>query len=460
MGSACADAYDRGPCLRGFFSVEGKSAVMRNKALIIVIMVTTTMLLGELKYQPFHSDFRISFGSGIFFFWLIWFREIPILFASLLMGSAVVLFRIWLDFMALGDGFRLYESAFIHVPSLAFYLFFALILWVGRFWNYLQALLKLGALGVVADFSGNMLELIVRKILISHGVPFSFPPWPPFFLLILAFVRSFFIVGFFSIIQMRHLREISREQQLRFEKMLMISSDLHVEALYLKKVMGHIEQATRNSYNLYRELKKQEAKGNLPELDPPLSCCALSIAEEVHEIKKDSQRILSGVSKIIQQEQIVKELTIAEIVCLVLNANQKYARMLGKDISFQNEVETSLTTRHVYSLLSVLNNLLSNAVEAIEETGTIAVRAYERDRRLVFRISDTGTGIMPGDEAFIFKPGYTTKYDEQGNASTGIGLAHVKDVVESFEGTIRLVQGQISEVTVFEVSIPIHRLWG
>jgi two-component system sensor histidine kinase YcbA len=431
---------------------------VRNKVVMILMLVAATVLFGELKYQPFDSDFRISFGSGIFFFWLIWFREVPILLVSILTGSAVVLFRVWLDFMAPGDSFSIHQSALEHVPSLAFYLFFGFVFWVGKGWRYLQVPLKLGTLGVAADFSANLVELIVRKSLLYPIRSITFIPEEEYLLFILAFVRSFLIVGFFTIIQMRHLREINREQQLRFEKMLMISSDLHVEALYLKKVMEHIEQATRNGYNLYRELKSWESNGTLPELSPPLSRRALSIAEEVHEIKKDSQRILSGVSKIIQQERVVERLTIEEIVQLVINANQKYARMLGKEIDFHSAVHVSYTTTHVYSLLSVFNNLLSNAVEAIEQKGTIFFRVHKDEDVFVFRVSDTGSGIAPGDEEFIFIPGYTTKYDEKGNASTGIGLPHTKDIVTSLGGTLEVKRGHPPEAVIFEVLLPIERL--
>lgn len=314
----------------------------------------------------------------------MWLRDVPIMLASLLTGSAVVLFRIWLDYVMGKEVFQFYQSALSHVPSLAFYLFFGLVIWLGRAERYVNAPLKLGLIGAIADLSANMAELLVRKSLVSQGVYFEFVPQEEYLLLILAFVRSFFIVGFLNIIQMRHLREMNREQQLRFEKMLMISSDLHVEALYLKKVMGHIEQATRNGYNLYRELRTRESRDEVPELDPPLSRRALSIAEEVHEIKKDSQRILSGVSRIIQQERVVQELTIEEIVQLVLNANQKYARMLKKDIEFTSDLQTSLATRHVYSLLSVLNNLLSNAVEAIEDSGIVRLGVYEQQEKFYF----------------------------------------------------------------------------
>ena len=432
--------------------------MLRSKFSVILLLVGAIMLFGELKFQPFNSEFRISFGSAIFFFALIWFREIPILLTSVLAGGAVVGFRVLLDFIFPIFPLSLMDSLLIHLPSFVFYIVFGLIIWMGRAWRHLQQPIRLGFLGAIADFSGNIAELIVRKSVLDGHMYVPFALQEEYFLLILAFVRSFLIVGFFNIIEIRHLREIHEEQQLRFEKLLMIGSDLHVEALYLKKMMGHIEQVTRNGYHLYRDVKQYEAEGILPKEDPLLSRRALFIAEEVHEIKKDSQRILSGVSKIIQQEEAASHLGVRDILRLVLNANDKYARMLGKKIQFRADIQVALVTEEVYSLLSVLNNLLSNAVEAIEEEGSITLRVRREEDMFVFAVTDSGSGIAEGDEAYIFSPGYTTKYDEQGNASTGIGLAHAQHIVEQLGGTLTFSRGQAPEVTLFTVRLPVHVL--
>ena len=72
--------------------------------------------------------------------------------------------------------------------------------------------------------------------------------------------------------------------------MLEVGSELYAETLYLQKSMNHIEQITASSHDLYRKLKKTELH--------QLSVQALLIAQEIHEVKKDSQRILSGLTKI------------------------------------------------------------------------------------------------------------------------------------------------------------------
>jgi two-component system, sensor histidine kinase YcbA len=426
---------------------------VNRKLLILLALIAATVLFGELKYVPFHSEFRISFGSAVFFFLLLWLQDTPIPLASALAGGAVVLFRVWLDYILAPGSFNVWASLLTHLPSLTFYLTFGFVLTAGRVRRYLNIPLVLGLIGFSADFLANLTELFVRKSLAAGASLFPFEPREDYLLFILAFVRSFFVVGFFNMIQIGHLREISREQRLRFEKLLLISSDLHMESLYLKKVMGHIEQVTRDGYNLYRDLKPLEKHGQLPQADPPLSMRALSIAEEVHEIKKDSQRILSGVSRIIEQETVVDQMTIKEIVALAIGANKKYAEMLEKNITFTSAVHTYLVTDKIYALLSVINNLLSNAVEAIEQQGEISVRVQQEKENLTFRISDSGGGIAGGDKPYIFIPGYTTKYDSKGNPSTGIGLAHALQIVNEYGGKLEVEQGQPPECTIFVICI-------
>ena len=80
------------------------------------------------------------------------------------------------------------------------------------------------------------------------------------------------------------------EQKKQMQEMLEVGSELYAETLYLQKSMNHIEQITASSHDLYRKLKKENHH--------ELSVQALLIAQEIHEVKKDSQRILSGLSKI------------------------------------------------------------------------------------------------------------------------------------------------------------------
>ena len=133
-----------------------------------------------------------------------------------------------------------------------------------------------------------------------------------------ALFRSFFVVGLYSMITVS-------EQKKQMQEMLGVGADLYAESLYLQKSLDHIEQITAASHELYRKLKKK----NLQEL----SVQALLITQEIHEVKKDTQRILSGISSI-STEKRNDVLLLSEVLSLVVTANEKYSILLKKENHF------------------------------------------------------------------------------------------------------------------------------
>ena len=81
---------------------------------------------------------------------------------------------------------------------------------------------------------------------------------------------------------------------------------------------------------------------------------------------------------------------------------------------------------HVYTILSIINNLVSNSVEAIKGDGWIKLSICKTHELIEFKIEDDAGGIPENKKDLIFKPGYTTKYDNSGKPSTGMGLTYVK----------------------------------
>ncbi|HEY0250819.1 MAG TPA: ATP-binding protein, partial [Kofleriaceae bacterium] len=82
----------------------------------------------------------------------------------------------------------------------------------------------------------------------------------------------------------------------------------------------------------------------------------------------------------------------------------------------------------------ILVNLVINAVDAITGEGTVTVsaRASEDGKRVVCEVRDTGSGIPAEALQKIFEPFYTTK----GERGTGLGLPVVRDIVETYGGTL------------------------
>lgn len=417
---------------------------MNNRLWTLVVLVFTTALLGEMKINPFDNFFRFSLGSAIFFFGLLSFRSAPILVTGFSTGIFVLLFRMMID-LILGRVFWI-DSFFIHLPAAFYYFNFTLLVYVTKIQKYLKTPIRVGIIGACIDFSSNMVELSFR-ILIQEQ--FTLTLETIWMLLLFGILRSFCAVGLYNILNFSQLIAISEARQHELERLVMINTSLYEETFFLRKSMSHLEDITRKSYQLYMRLMELENKE---------ASTALYIAEHVHEVKKDSQKILAGLSKLMSQEQLNLHISITDICDLVIKTNQKYAEALEKPIQFQKKCDIDSCTNHVYALLSVLNNLVSNAVEAIHHSGWVELRVVEDNHNIKFFVTDSGIGISEEDQDWIFEPGFTTKFDKNGNPSTGIGLTHAQKIVQNLNGSIQL-SNEKGQPTQFIVAIPKDQLF-
>ncbi|MDF2857415.1 MAG: histidine kinase [Neobacillus sp.] len=70
---------------------------MSEKLVAYIFMIIAVPIAGEMKFYPIDGDLRVSLGTPIFFFILLWLRKIHPIISGLLVGTAVVLFRIFLS---------------------------------------------------------------------------------------------------------------------------------------------------------------------------------------------------------------------------------------------------------------------------------------------------------------------------------------------------------------------------
>lgn len=96
----------------------------------------------------------------------------------------------------------------------------------------------------------------------------------------------------------------------------------------------------------------------------------------------------------------------------------------------------------------VLVNLLTNAVEAIDEEGTIRVCVDNAEYGTTLTVEDTGEGMAPALKYRIFDLFFTTKA-----AGTGVGLPIIKKVIEAHGGSID-VSSQPGKGSKFNVFLP------
>jgi signal transduction histidine kinase len=102
-------------------------------------------------------------------------------------------------------------------------------------------------------------------------------------------------------------------------------------------------------------------------------------------------------------------------------------------------------------LIRVITNLVKNGTQAIPEEQKdkkIVVNVSEVDDQVLITISDNGVGISEENKEKIFEPKFTTK-----SSGMGLGLAMVKNIVETYKGNITFTT-QKNKGTTFKVSFP------
>ncbi len=421
---------------------------MRENVYILLLMLVMVPIAGELKFHPFNDDFRVSFGTTAFFFFLLWIRKIPSYVTGVLAGVVLMVFRIGLDWL-MADDFQFASSYRLHLPAFFFYVTYASMFSLLRINEHHHRPLLVGLLGTVTEIAANMMELAIRSPALESVA--TLPVIGQ--IAVIALLRSFFVLSFFNMIQLRQAKWMEEQQRTRHEHSLMLISNLYEESIQLKKTLQQVEEITRDCYDLYRQLKMVPSA-----TQEGFAQRALRIAGQVHEIKKDNQRIYAGLSKMISHEHANDYMEIQELIAIIVRTNEKYARLLGKEIAFIADVHAPHAVFHMYTTLSLVNNLAANAVEAIESKGTISIGVREEQGWIQFRVSDDGTGIAVKDQELLFKPGFTTKFDISGKPSTGIGLSYVKEMVESLHGTIAIEQNVPPFETVFIIRLPVSSL--
>ena len=97
----------------------------------------------------------------------------------------------------------------------------------------------------------------------------------------------------------------------------------------------------------------------------------------------------------------------------------------------------------------VIENLVKNAVDAMEGKGTITVTCQQQDDEIEVLVADTGKGMDSSTRRQVFQPGFTTK-----QRGWGLGLTLAKRIIEEYHGgRLYVKQSHVGQGTVFAVVV-------
>jgi signal transduction histidine kinase len=223
-----------------------------------------------------------------------------------------------------------------------------------------------------------------------------------------------------------------------------------------------VQLARSEREQAWREMAKQVAH----EIKNPLTPLRLTVQNFQRKFNPEDENIHSKVDEysktIIQQidtmssiasafsnfakmpAQQNETLNVVKIVKLALDIfNEDY-------IVFTSDSEEIIAKFDRTQLIRVVTNLVKNAIQAIPDNQTpkVVINVSEDNGNIVITVADNGSGVSEENKDKVFEPKFTTK-----TSGMGLGLAMVKNIVETYKGNISFVSEK-DKGTTFKVAFP------
>lgn len=303
----------------------------------------------------------------------------------------------------------------------------------------------------LCDALSNMLNLTLS----SHfTLPWNTSTLAP--LLGLALLRSFIAAAFLWATDRYRLLLLHEEHEQRYRHLFLMTANLKTELYFLKKDSEDIEAVMTHAYQLYEQLERFQISDDLTAL-------ALSIARDVHEVKKDNLRIIRGIDEEVVGAYDREAMSLSDLIHILEVSTRQLLGAQRADIRLECRYRENLSILEHYRLLSILKNLVTNAVEAIQAgsgRGAVFVDCWTQAGQLCLRVRDNGPGILPRARSLLFEVGYSTKYDpDTGDIKRGVGLPAVQYIVNELGGTIE-VESVPNKRTQFQIGLPLESVTG
>jgi len=414
----------------------------------VILVVTVTVIATELFIVTDIGPFRFSMGTVVFVYAILSLNHLLIIPTAILVAISTLLLRVVLDyFFWLPRDYFTFMMAHQY-SGLVYFLLLSIILKIGGIREgarkfSMPLILYLGAAVTVSNFAEAVVRVPYQEIIVIDNI---------IILVLMSSVQVFLVNSLVNISQFQKTMVLDEQQKASYEKMLIVASELYDELFYMQKSMENIENIMAKSYNLHKQLKE------LKLADSSMERAALEVAEEVHEVKKDTVRILAGLGEVLKIRKDKPVMKLSDLIDLVIKTNRSYSQSLEKMVQFNLSIEEDLEIEQIYPLLAILNNLVSNAVEAISSEGYIRLGVKRKGKVLRIDVCDNGNPVKERDRELIFELGFTTKFSTEGVPSTGIGLAYVKGLVESFRGRVSFRETPSEKC--FIILIPVSSLTG
>jgi len=174
------------------------------------------------------------------------------------------------------------------------------------------------------------------------------------------------------------------------------------------------------------------------------------IDHHVDRAKKVTHRLLGFARRM---EPIREQVDLNRLLSDTIEFLANEAHYRNIEITTEFDPDLPVTVSDSSQIQQVILNIVNNAIDAIQKSGSIRISTIfrESERELAIGISDNGPGIPNEILGKIFDPFFTTKEYGMG---TGLGLSISYSIVEKLGGRI-VVSSQVGKGTTFTIYLPL-----
>lgn len=293
------------------------------------------------------------------------------------------------------------------------------------------------------------------------------PPWWRtgwFITLVATGIAALLYLLYKSRIHWYKVRQAELEQKVHDRTMLLKEANHKLQQLDEQKTrfFTNVSHELRTPLTIINGLTESlEQQADLP--------CDGKRRDTLHTIRRNTTRLIRHVNELLDVSLPDKgippapaaslrdlHLFLRELAASFVPVAEKYHLSLTYSIS----PDIQLAGYDPEALEQVVYNLISNAFKYTPDGGCVRFTATAAEQalsafRLVLKIQDTGIGISPESLPHLFDRYYQDSGKTfQRSASSGIGLASVKETVERLQGTLTC-ESQVGEGSLFTCSIPM-----
>ena len=176
--------------------------------------------------------------------------------------------------------------------------------------------------------------------------------------------------------------------------------------------------------------------------NPQSEKIAIEMAKDVDRLKLVSDRF----GKIGSTPQLEEKNVVEQVENMVAYIKRRAPEKVNFTINSYNEKEiVGMINAPLFDW--VIENLLKNALDAMEGKGSISVVIKNEIATIIIEVTDTGKGISKQHIANVFKPGFTTK-----KRGWGLGLSLSKRIIEQYhKGELFVKHSELGKGTTFKI---------